>query len=331
MDTTARYHKSQEFCHACHDVSNPILQNLVAGLGTSAGTEQFAAASFFHVERTSSEFLLSAYGRGAGTATNAGFPGVAWAAKCQDCHMRDVSGRAANKNDVPVRSDLALHDLTGGNTWITGILASADSNYAAGYDAYNYRILSGQKYPGASIDVSGISGSGAALARGQRRALEQLEMAATLSEVSETASNVTVRITNNTGHKLISGFPEGRRMFLSVVWYDAAGAVIGATNPYEPLVINRDGAGNASLCERRYTVRPGRRAHLRDEDVVEHHRTILDFPLRPRRRPLQGQPHPAEGLRHLQRSASASPNLVGAGLTRTTTSARPNTPAATTT
>jgi hypothetical protein len=83
---------------------------------------------------------------------------------------------------VPVRSDLALHDLTGGNTWITGILASADSNYAAGYDAYNYRILSGQKYPGASIDVAGISGSGAALARGQRRALEQLEMAATLSE-----------------------------------------------------------------------------------------------------------------------------------------------------
>jgi hypothetical protein len=241
----SRFHKSRDFCHSCHDVSNPILQNLVAGLGTSAGTEQFAAASFFHVERTSSEFLLSAYGRGSGEATNEGFPGVAWAAKCQDCHMRDVSGRAANKNDVPVRDDLALHDLTGGNTWITGILASADSNYAAGYDAYNYRILSGQKYPGASIDVSGISGSGAALARGQRRALEQLEMAATLSEVSETASNVTVRIRNNTGHKLISGFPEGRRMFLSVTWYDAAGAVIGTTNPYEPLVINRDGAGNA--------------------------------------------------------------------------------------
>jgi hypothetical protein len=34
-------------------------------------------------------------------------------------------------------------------------------------------------------------------------------------------------------------------MFLSVVWYDAAGTVIGTTNPYEPLVINRDAAGNA--------------------------------------------------------------------------------------
>lgn len=241
----SRFHKSRDFCHSCHDVSNPILQNLVAGLGTSAGTEQFAAASFFHVERTSSEFLLSAYGRGTGAATNAGFPGVAHAAKCQDCHMRDVSGRAANKTDVPVRADLALHDLTGGNTWISGILASADPNYAAGYDAYNYRILSGQKYPGASIDVAGISGSGAALARGQQRALEQLKMAATLSEVGETASDVTIRIRNNTGHKLISGFPEGRRMFLSVKWYDDKGALISETNPYDPLVIGRDGLGNA--------------------------------------------------------------------------------------
>jgi hypothetical protein len=241
----SRFHKSRDFCHSCHDVSNPILQNLAAGLGTSAGTEQFAAASFFHVERTSSEFLLSAYGRGAGAATNAGFPGVAWAAKCQDCHMRDVSGRAANKSDVPVRSDLALHDFTGGNTWISGILASADPNYAAAYDPYNYRILSGQKYAGARIDVAGISGSGAALDRGQRRALEQLDMAATLSEIADTASAVTVRIQNNTGHKLISGFPEGRRMFLTVTWYDAEGAVIGETNPYEPLVVNRDAVGNA--------------------------------------------------------------------------------------
>jgi len=240
----SRFHKSRDFCHSCHDVSNPILQNLLNASGTSAGTERFAAASFFHVERTSSEFLLSAYGRGNGAVTNEGFPGVSWAAKCQDCHMRDVTGRAANKNDVPVRSDLALHDLTGGNTWISGILASADPNFA-GYDPYNYRILSGQKYPGARIDVNGISGSGAALDRGKRRALEQLQMAATLSEVAEDTSSLTLRIRNNTGHKLISGFPEGRRMFLTITWYDKDGKVIGETNPYDPLVITRDAAGNA--------------------------------------------------------------------------------------
>jgi hypothetical protein len=239
----SRYHKSREFCHSCHDVSNPILQNLTAGLGTSAGTEQFAAASYFHVERTSSEFLLSAYGRDVGAAAE-GIPGVAWASKCQDCHMRDVTGAAANKRDAPIRSDLALHDLTGGNTWVSGILASADAGWT-GYDAYNYAILSGAKYAGASVDVVGLSGSGASLARGQQRALEQLQMAATLSKVAETDTDVTVRITNNTGHKLISGFPEGRRMFLSVTWYDDAGSAIGVTNPYAPLEITRDAQGNA--------------------------------------------------------------------------------------
>jgi hypothetical protein len=29
-------------------------------------------------------------------------------------------------------------------------------------------------------------------------------------------------VTNLTGHKLISGYPEGRRMWLNVKWYDAA-------------------------------------------------------------------------------------------------------------
>jgi hypothetical protein len=71
----SRFHKSRDFCHSCHDVSNPILQNLVAGLGTSAGTEQFAAASFFHVERTSSEFLLSAVRQGRGCGNQRRVPG----------------------------------------------------------------------------------------------------------------------------------------------------------------------------------------------------------------------------------------------------------------
>lgn len=241
----SRFHKSREFCHSCHDVSNPVLQNALSGLPGAQGTEKFAAASFFHVERTSSEFLLSAYGRGTGASAD-GIPGVAWAAKCQDCHMRDTTGKAANKADAPTYNDLALHDLTGGNTWISGILASADSGYA-GYDAYNYRILSGQKYPGAKVDVAGLAGSGAMLARGRDRAMAQLKMAATLQEVARTSTALTLRVRNNTGHKLISGFPEGRRMFLNVRFYaDAAGTqLVREVNGYDPLKITRDSAGNA--------------------------------------------------------------------------------------
>lgn len=160
--------------------------------------------------------------------------------------MRDVTGTAANKSGIKTRTDLALHDQTGGNTWISGILASADQQNTAVYDAYNYRILSGQKYPGAKVDVAGVQGFGAALKDGQTRALQQLQMAADLIPVSDTAGSLTLRIQNNTGHKLISGFPEGRRMWLNVKFYDSTGALIPGTeiNPYTPLVVTTDAQGN---------------------------------------------------------------------------------------
>lgn len=225
----SRFHQSKEFCHSCHDVSNPILEN---ALVDPSGTAKFAASSYFHVERTSSEFLLSAYGMG-GSATN--IPGVATANKCQDCHMRDVTGTAANKAGIATRADLALHDLTGGNTWMSKILSSADPNHT-GYDAYNYAILSGQKYTGAKIDVAGLASFGDELARGAQRAEQQVKMAATLSQVAEDGTALTLRVRNNTGHKLLSGFPEGRRMFLNVKFYDAGGQVLGEINRYDPLV-----------------------------------------------------------------------------------------------
>jgi hypothetical protein len=233
----SRFHKTKYFCGTCHDVSNPVLARLSSG--DMALPEKQAAASFFHVERTFSEFMLSAYAQPDGAVVNAkiNLPAGTKAAKCQDCHMRDVTGTAANKAGIQTRTDLALHDQTGGNAWIAGILASADQSATATYDAYNYAILSGQKYPGAKIDVAGVQGFGPALKDGQSRALQQLQMAADLAPVADGPSNVTLRIVNNTGHKLTSGFPEGRRMWLNVKFYDATDALIGEVNPYEPLVV----------------------------------------------------------------------------------------------
>ncbi len=233
----SRYHKSETFCGTCHDVSNPILASVLLGVDVP---ETQAAASYFHVERTFSEFLLGAYGSG---GTETAIPGVPWADKCQDCHMRDVTGKGCNKKGAPTRTDLPLHDLTGGNQWIPRILSSADPN-GPFYDPYNYAILSGQKYQGAQIDVTGISNYGQALWDGAERALQQLQMAATLSVVTEDGTSVNIRITNNAAHKLISGFPEGRRMFLNVRFYDATDNLIGEINPYEPLLTTLDANGN---------------------------------------------------------------------------------------
>ncbi len=237
----SRYHKSKFMCATCHDVSNPVLANVLLSPGLP---ERQSPASFFHLERTWSEFSLSDYGLDGGAATNPSVAesGVVWASKCQDCHMSDVTGKACNKN-VATRTDLALHDQTGGNTWMSRLLATADQNGPV-YDPYNYAILSGSKYPGARIDVDGLNNLADELLDGEARARANLHRAADITLVADMSHAATVRLINNTGHKLISGFPEGRRMWLSVKFHDAGGNVIGELNPYQPLSTTLDAQGN---------------------------------------------------------------------------------------
>jgi hypothetical protein len=233
----SRWHKSKRFCGTCHDVSNPILANV---LGSAGLPERQAGGSYFHVERTFSEFMLSAYGRGGASTV---IPGVPTANRCQSCHMRAVTGKGCNKPDAPLRTDLPLHDQTGGNVWMSGILSTVSTS-STRYDAYNYAILSGAKYPGAKIDVAGLQWVSNELDAGRQRALQQLQQAATLTVIDQQPETVALRVRNNTGHKLISGFPEGRRMFLNVKFYGPNNLLLAEINPYAPLVTYRNAQGN---------------------------------------------------------------------------------------
>jgi len=251
----SRYHKSRYMCGTCHDVSNPALAQVAPTLPDQSGgadllTEQYAAGRYYHVERTFSEFTLSDYGQIGGAATNSelqaqGAPTVTWAATCQDCHMRDVLGRAANKNGAPFRpsessehpnSGMPLHDMTGGNVAISHILASLDPSSTA-YDPRNVEIMD-QGPATLTLDLSAgetPTGLGRQLLAGSDRAMMQLRLAATIRDLSydPLTGQVTFRLQNNTAHKLISGFPEGRRMFLNVRAYDDAGQLVYEVNPYD--------------------------------------------------------------------------------------------------
>jgi hypothetical protein len=249
----SRYHKSKYFCGTCHDVSNPALANMgLSGLEDVTGdliSEQYSAGRYFHVERTFSEFMLSAYGGPGGADTNPEFqaqgaPDITHAAKCQDCHMRDIEGTAANKRGAVFRpsgstehpnSGVPLHDLTGGNAWVSYILASLDPNGPV-YDPVNAALLDD---PGAlTLDLSAGQTpkvNGAALKAGSDRAKQQLLLAATIQNLSydDSTGVLSFRIKNNTGHKLISGFPEGRRMFVNIQAFDAENHLIYEVNPYD--------------------------------------------------------------------------------------------------
>jgi hypothetical protein len=252
----SRYHKSKYFCSTCHDVSNPVLANLgLSGLANQAGgdliSEQYSASRYFHVERTFSEFALSSYGRPGGAATNPEFvaqgaAAVPWAAKCQDCHMRDVTGKGCGEVAAPLRpgqsaehpnSGAPLHDLQGGNLWITRILASLDDHFPDTFDPVNLGLLS-QGPQALTLDLlSGITptDNGAALLAASERARQQLLLAATIQNLTYNAAtgDLALRLLNNTGHKLISGFPEGRRMFLTIKAYDGGDELIFEVNPYD--------------------------------------------------------------------------------------------------
>jgi hypothetical protein len=244
----SRYHKSKYFCDTCHDVSNPALANLGQNGTAPLTTEKDSAFSYFHVERTFSEFMLSAYGQQGGAETNPEFqaqgaPDITHAAKCQDCHMRDVVGVGCNKKGVPVRpnesvehpqSGQPVHDMTGGNAWVSAVLASIDPANPD-MDQYNYNLLVNQVNGLLTLDVN--QGEGLdyqALLAGVDRAKQQLLLAATINNVTynSTTGALSFQVQNNSAHKLISGFPEGRRMFVNIKAY-AGGSLIYEVNPYD--------------------------------------------------------------------------------------------------
>lgn len=203
------FHREAAFCGTCHDVSNPAFEKDAQGnyvpneMNSPAGN--FSAHVLAPVERTYSEWFYSAYNSPQGIYAPQFGGNRDYVATCQDCHMRDVTGQGCNFGNPPIRTDLPLHDMTGGSTWLPGLLAML--------------------YP-AEVDP-------AALQAGITRARYMLQNAAVL-EASQQGDRLKVTVTNETGHKLPTGYPEGRRIWLNVKFFDAAHNLIGESGPYDP-------------------------------------------------------------------------------------------------
>ncbi|RKZ13545.1 hypothetical protein DRQ53_13165, partial [bacterium] len=195
------FHRSSDLCGTCHDVSHPVFNNLGGGDYTpnafDAPHGSFVTAEMGSVERTYSEWLNSEF---ASTGVDLPqFGGVV--ASCQDCHMADVTGKGANSG--PVRTDLPLHDFTGGNTFMPLLVAAA--------------------YP-AEVDVNQLN---ATIARAEVMLTKSGRL-----ELTPDNAGVNVRVYNDTGHKLPSGYPEGRRIWLNIVARDESDNVVYTSGDY---------------------------------------------------------------------------------------------------
>ena len=258
------FHRHRDFCGTCHDVSNPVVGDLAHNHGQLYSTEPVVAsgelgspvatkAAFNNppyrygvVERTFSEYkagaisstlvddypnlpeelragaleaaYLAAFDPDRQTA-NYQNPSASRYFSCQTCHMRAVTGVGANKQGVPLRSDLPLHDLTGGNYWMPA--------------AIQYLDRQGKLRLGGGLPADQLL----AMQAGGLRAKEQLRLAASL-EVEDDH----VEVINHTGHKLITGYPEGRRMWLNVLWFDPSGTLLREDGAYGDIAVQIDGA-----------------------------------------------------------------------------------------
>ncbi len=220
------FHREAALCGTCHDVSNPAFEKDAEGNYLPNAWDTPASSFSSHVigpvERTYSEWFYSEYNTPEGVYAPQFGGNKEYVASCQDCHMRDVTGQGCNLSP-PVRTDLPLHDMTGGSTWLPSLLSTL--------------------YPG-EVDETAIQS-------GILRARYMLQNAAQLDGVEE-SGQLKVTVTNNTGHKLPTGYPEGRRMWINVKFYNGE-TLVGESAEYDTATGELSHDGDAKI----YEVKPG--------------------------------------------------------------------------
>lgn len=219
------FHLTSLLCATCHDVSLPHFSRQPDGtyalntLDTPGPTDKYQQ---YPEQRTFSEWSKSLFGQGAVDLAGrfGGLNGPA-VSTCQDCHMPGISGQGCAL-EPPVRPNpldpsslpLPQHNFSGANSWVIRAIRSIYFDSETG------------------MTETGVD---EAIARN----VAMLQAASDL-EVSKVASNVNVRITNFSGHKLPTGYSEGRRMWIDVQFKDGDGNVILEHGAYDALTATLD-------------------------------------------------------------------------------------------
>ncbi len=147
------------------------------------------------LERTFSEWKLSWFA----TRGEAG--------TCQSCHMARYQGAASSIRGSQQRLDIASHDFAGSNTLAQQAVLQCWQGLDAGAVRENVRRTEDLLATSARIEI----------AAGRKTNAVQL----------------LVRITNLTGHKLPTGFLDGKRMWLSITGQNALRQTIFTSGAYD--------------------------------------------------------------------------------------------------
>jgi hypothetical protein len=218
------YHRQSALCGSCHDVTSPDtdegpLKTLIRADGSDSGRP-------FPIERTYTEWTRSLFAEailrdGFGDAPR-GTPAVARERTCQGCHMpssADANARACLQNPAGSRTgNLPVHEFAGANTWVPAIIKG------------EYAATLGSGRPG-DYDR--------AIAAAQAMLQSSAALAATVTGYAPPAAgepatlDLRVEVTNLSGHKLPTGYAEGRRMWINVQVRDAQDRLVAESGAYD--------------------------------------------------------------------------------------------------
>lgn len=244
-------------CAACHEIANPTQPQRAAD-GTDTGRR-------FPLDTTYSEWSRSAYA----VAGSADF------ASCVDCHMprMGMPGFVSTNMSAVRRDNPRRHDMAGSNAWGMRVLATMRNEVASGefYDP----------------DVIPLYEAGARRAEAMMRTAVTVEIreAPTMARAGDRI-NLVARITNRSGHRVPTGYGDGRRMWLEVAFVEADGFETVVSGAYDTATAHLDTADTQIKI---YEQRPGRAGMGPSTHVALHNTILSDTRLPPKGyRPLPG-------------------------------------------
>jgi hypothetical protein len=210
------FHLESAMCGTCHDVSNPVFERQPDGTYALAPLDQAHPTQNPHdmmpEQRTYSEWLNSQFAKGGVQFNDGRFGGnhpTGIMQSCQDCHMpKKFTGGCSFWEFDPFfpRPDMPMHHFAGANTWVLGAV----------YDLYG---------PDSGLTQESVADA-------QERTADMLRAASDM-ELDVIDEELRVRIINWSGHKLPTGYPEGRRMWVNVQFFDDKGVMLDEFGEYD--------------------------------------------------------------------------------------------------
>ena len=211
------FHRESEMCGTCHELSNPAFS--LQSDGTWAPNAYDAAHPTQNMyemipeQRTFGEWKQSQFASGGVQFNDGRFGGdhpTGNMQSCQDCHMPRRYGATCvfvGQPDVQPHKDVAGHEFIGVSTWV---LRAVNALYEP--------------------SETGLSEEALNLA--EARTQDFLQAASDL-DLWQDGGDLVARVTNWTGHKLPTGYPEGRRIWLSAQFLDADGTLLAERGHYD--------------------------------------------------------------------------------------------------